>query len=138
MTSISSGSRSSVRTAIAALITLALIAGTLAVFTSSAPRVLAASRVIDVTLPVGRVISGTILKRTSATTTVPAPNVEVRACLENTTSCVRQGVNTAADGTYTIKRLVPGKYVLQLVPDNIVNLQTGWYTTASGTRCVQS
>jgi hypothetical protein len=131
MKSIRFGSRSAGHAAIAALISLALIAGTLAVFAASAPRVLAASRVIDVTLPIGRLISGTILKRTSATTTAPAAHVEVRACLDDTTNCVRHGVYTAADGTYTIKRLVPGKYMLQLFTEQIVDLQSGWYTTAN-------
>lgn len=132
MSSIDSRSRIAVRHAFVALVSVALLAGSFAVSSASPPRVLAASKVIDVTLPVGRTISGTILKRTSATTTAPAPNLDVQACLVSTTQYVCRSTTTALNGTYLVNQLVPGKYTVEIVNyDDAVNLQSGWYTTTN-------
>jgi hypothetical protein len=132
MTSIDSRTRSTMHRAFVALVAMALLAGSLAVYAASPSKVLAASKVIDVTLSVGRTISGTILKRTSPTTTAAAPNIDIQACLVSTTQYVCRSATTALNGTYLVNQLVPGKYTVEIINyDDAVNLQSGWYTTAN-------
>jgi hypothetical protein len=130
--SIDSRSARTWRSALVGLVTLALLAGSLAFVAASPPKVLAASKVIDVTLPTGRRISGTILKRTGATTTAPFPNVRVQACLVSTTQYLCRSTNTGIAGTYIISQLALGKYTITITnDDDALNYQSGWYNAAA-------
>jgi hypothetical protein len=132
MPAIDSRSRRTVRSALVALVTMALLAGTLAVVAASPSRVLAASKVIDVTLPTGRRISGTILKKTGTTTTAPFPNVRVQACLVSTTQYLCRSTYTGTTGAYIISQLAVGKYTITITnDDDTLNYQSGWYNAAA-------
>ena len=135
--SIDSRSRRATRTGAVVLVSLALLAGMLATVAARPTHVLALSKVVDVTLPAGRTISGTILKKTGATTTAPAEGIDIQACLVSTTQYVCQYAHTALNGTYTVTQLVPGKYTVEIQNNNsAVNLQSGWYSTANAAHFV--
>jgi hypothetical protein len=130
--SIDSRSARTWRSAMVGLVTLALLAGSLAVVAASPSKVLAATKTIDVTLPVGRTISGKILKKTGTSTTAAFANVRIQACLVTTGQGLCKSAYTAADGTYIVKQLAPGKYTIAIVnDDDTLNYQSGWYTTAN-------
>jgi hypothetical protein len=130
--SIDSRSARTWRSALVGLVTLALLAGSLALAAASPPKVLAATKTIDVTLPVGRTISGKILKKTGTSTTAAFANVRIQACLVTTGQGLCKSTYTAVDGTYIVKQLAAGKYTIEIVnDDDTLNYQSGWYTTAN-------
>jgi hypothetical protein len=78
---------------------------------------------IDVQLPIGRSISGTITDGSGG----PVANVSVDACNATTGSC-SGGATTSGDGTYTVRGLGPGGYKLSAFPPDGGPLLFGYWT----------
>jgi hypothetical protein len=78
---------------------------------------------IDVRLPSGRSISGTI----SGASGGPVANASVDACNVTTGSCL-SSATTAGDGAYTVRGLSPGGYKLSVFPPDGTPLLFGYWT----------
>jgi hypothetical protein len=76
---------------------------------------------IDISLPLGQTISGTITDGSA----LPIPGMTVEACSSNDL-CFTS--TTAADGTYTVIGLPPTTYVVSVDASDTLDFLNSWYT----------
>ena len=76
---------------------------------------------IDITLPIGKTISGTITDGSAA----PIAGMTISAC-STTDQCF--STTTAANGTYTIEGLPPDSYVVNVNALDTLDFLDSWYT----------
>jgi hypothetical protein len=80
---------------------------------------------IEIEVPTGNEISGTV-KNGAA---VPIPGMLVVACTTDVQECVSDAT-AAADGTFTIRGLIPDTYAIGFFPPDGSDCLAGWYTPA--------
>jgi hypothetical protein len=106
-------------------IPVVVVLSAMALLGSSLPAAAANATGIDIRLPGGFTLSGTILKKADGK---PVANASV-----SVSGPVLQSASTGTDGKFSLKALATGSYTLRVSPPKN-NLGSGFYTTANADR----